>query len=117
MTNTAITDVEVIERRYPVRVREFSVRRNSGGRGRRQGGDGVVREFEFLSSLSVSLLTQHRRTAPFGMAGGEAGRTGRQVLITSAGVVQELPPSITFRANIGDRIRIETPGGGGWGEI
>jgi len=116
MTNTAITDVEVIERRYPVRVREFSVRRNSGGAGRWRGGDGVVREFEFLAPLTVSLLTQHRRTAPFGMDGGEAGQPGRQELFTPDGGVRVLPSSITLTVGMNDRIRIETPGGGGWGQ-
>ncbi len=81
MTNTAITDVEIIERRYPVRVRKFSVRRGSGGEGHWKGGDGLVREFEFLEPLTVSLLTQHRTTQPFGMEGGEAQESGQQVLI------------------------------------
>lgn len=115
MTNTAITDVEVVERRYPVRVHEFSVRENSGGPGRWRGGDGVARAFEFLAPLTVSLLTQHRRTAPFGMNGGGDGQPGRQVLSTAGGDSRELPSSITFRAARGDRVRIETPGGGGWG--
>lgn len=115
MTNTAITDVEVVERRHPVRVREFSVRRGSGGEGAQNGGDGVVREFEFLEPLTVSLLTQHRTTRPYGMSGGEAGVSGRQSLIRSNGSVETIAPSATFMVAAGERVRIETPGGGGFG--
>lgn len=115
MTNTAITDIEVIERRYPVRVREFSIRRRSGGDGEWHGGDGVIREFEFLQPLTVSLLTQHRRTSPFGLNGGGAGSPGRQFLTTPDGRSSELPSSITLPVAPGCRIKIETPGGGGFG--
>jgi len=115
MTNTAITDPEIIERRYPVRLREFSIRRGSGGNGKWHGGDGVVREFEFLEPLTVSLLTQHRLTSPFGVDGGEPGKPGRQMLFTADGQSKELPPSTTIQVHRGDRIRIETPGGGAWG--
>lgn len=110
MTNTAITDPEILEQRYPVRLHRFSLRRGSGGRGRWQGGDGIVREIEFLKPLQVSLLTQHRVVAPYGCEGGEAGQCGRQTL---NGV--ELPGIAAFGANAGDRLVIETPGGGGWG--
>jgi 5-oxoprolinase (ATP-hydrolysing) len=115
MTNTAITDVEVLERRYPVRLRRFEVRRGSGGGGRFRGGDGLVREFEFLDRLTVSLLTQHRVEAPYGMDGGESGACGRQVWV-SGGVEKELPSVVTFEVDAGDRVMIETPGGGGWGK-
>lgn len=115
MTNTAITDVEVLERRYPVRLRRFEVRRGSGGGGRFRGGDGLVREFEFLDRLTVSLLTQHRVESPYGMEGGEPGVCGRQVWL-SAGAVKELPSVVTFEVEPGDRVVIETPGGGGWGQ-
>jgi 5-oxoprolinase (ATP-hydrolysing) len=115
MTNTAITDVEVVERRHPVRVREFSVRRGSGGEGAWKGGDGVVREFEFLEPLTVSLLTQHRTTRPYGMNGGEAGTSGKQSLIRADGSEEEIAPSATFNVVAGDRVRIETPGGGAFG--
>jgi 5-oxoprolinase (ATP-hydrolysing) len=116
MTNTAITDVEVVERRHPVRVREFSIRRGSGGRGTWHGGDGVVREVEFLKPLTVSLVTQHRTTRPYGMNGGEEGASGRQILIRQDGSEEDIPPSATFDVAAGERVRIETPGGGGWGE-
>ena len=115
MTNTAITDVEVVERRYPVRLREFSIRRGSGGEGTWNGGDGVVREFEFLEPLTVSLLTQHRVTRPYGMHGGEDGANGKQTLIRTDGTIEEIAPSATFEVATGERVRIETPGGGGFG--
>jgi len=112
MTNTAITDPEILEQRYPVRLHRFALRRGSGGRGRWQGGDGIVREIEFLRPLQVSLLTQHRDVAPYGCEGGEAGQCGRQTLNG-----EELPGIAAFGANAGDRLVIETPGGGGWGPV
>ncbi|MBX7210696.1 MAG: hydantoinase B/oxoprolinase family protein [Verrucomicrobiaceae bacterium] len=115
MTNTAITDPEIIEQRHPVRLREFSIRRGSGGAGRWRGGDGVVREFEFLAPLTVSLLTQHRTSGPFGLGGGGDGAPGRQTLISKDNVL-ELPPGCSIVVRPGDRIRVETPGGGGCGE-
>ena len=114
MTNTAITDPEIIEQRYPVRLRQFAIRWDSGGAGRWRGGDGVIREFEFVEPLTVSLLTQHRIEAPFGMNGGADGKTGRQRLLRG-GESSELEGCTTFEAQAGDRVIIETPGGGGWG--
>lgn len=111
MTNTAITDPEILEQRYPVRLRRFGLRRGSGGDGRWSGGDGIVREVEFLKPLQVSLLTQHRVVAPYGMEGGACGKTGRQTLNG-----ETLPGIVAFTAKAGDRLVIETPGGGGWGE-
>jgi 5-oxoprolinase (ATP-hydrolysing) len=115
MTNTAITDAEIIERRYPVRVRKFSVRHGSGGKGKWPGGDGMVREFEFLEPLTVSLLTQHRATQPYGVEGGSAGSSGKQVLTRADGSKTELPSSATINVQAGESLRLETPGGGGWG--
>jgi 5-oxoprolinase (ATP-hydrolysing) len=115
MTNTAITDPEIIEQRYPVRLRQFAIRRGSGGRGQWHGGDGVVREFEFLAPLTVSLLTQHRVEAPFGLQGGLAGQCGRQTLLRM-GIVTELEGCTSFAVQAGDHITIETPGGGAWGD-
>ena len=109
MTNTAITDPEIVELRYPVRLRQFAIRHGSGGKGRWNGGDGIVREFEFLAPLTVSLLTQHRVSGPSGMDGADAGKPGRQTL---NGV--ELPSSASIEVKAGDRLRMETPGGGGW---
>lgn len=114
MTNTAITDPEVLELRYPVRLRRFAIRQGSGGKGTHRGGDGVVREFEFLEPLTISLLTQHRVQAPYGLGGGMPGRSGRQTLIQSDGSQSTLPPAITLDVRPGDRLLMETPGGGGW---
>lgn len=116
MTNTAITDPEVLEQRYPVRLRQFAIRRDSGGEGRWKGGNGVVREFEFLAPLTVSLLTQHRQSPPYGMEGGGAGAEGRQVLLRDD-VATPLPSSTSFTVVAGDRVRMETPGGGAWGAL
>jgi len=111
MTNTLNSPVEVLEGRYPVRVRRYALRRGSGGGGRRAGGDGLVREYEFLAPAQVSLLTERRRHAPWGIAGGEAGAPGRNLLNGQA-----LPPKCQFDVQAGDRLRIETPGGGGFGQ-
>lgn len=110
MTNTAITDPEILEDRYPVRLHQFSIREGSGGAGKWNGGEGVVREIEFLEPLQVSLLTQHRVEAPFGCAGGTPGKCGLQTLNG-----EELAGSARFEARRGDRLIIETPGGGGFG--
>ncbi|MEE3180873.1 MAG: hydantoinase B/oxoprolinase family protein, partial [Planctomycetota bacterium] len=116
MTNTRITDPEVLERRYPVRLHRFCLRRGSGGAGENRGGDGIVREIEFLDQVEVSILSQRRSRGPYGMAGGEAGEPGRN-LLRRAGEAgwKELPAVTTFSTRAGDRLRIETPGGGGWG--
>jgi 5-oxoprolinase (ATP-hydrolysing) len=117
MTNTAITDPEIVEQRYPVRLRQFAIRRGSGGAGRWHGGDGVVREFEFLEPLTVSLLTQHRASGAYGMDGGGDGLPGKQTLHRADGSSEVLASSASLRVNAGDRLVMETPGGGGYGEI
>ncbi len=116
MTNTRLTDVEVLESRYPVRLRSFRIRRGSGGQGQYRGGDGAIRELEFLDSLEVSVLSQRRRTAPYGLRGGEPGLCGRNVLIRAGtGKIEELGPIANVIARRGDRLIIETPGGGAYG--
>jgi 5-oxoprolinase (ATP-hydrolysing) len=110
MTNTRITDPEVLESRFPVRLLGFSLRRGSGGAGRHRGGDGVVRSFEVLSPMRVSLLTERRLRPPFGMRGGQPGQPGRNLHNG-----RPLPGKVSFDAAPGDRICIETPGGGGFG--
>jgi 5-oxoprolinase (ATP-hydrolysing) len=115
MTNTRITDPEVVEQRYPVRVERFALRRGSGGRGRFPGGDGVVREILFLQPMSLSILSQHRREGPYGLEGGEAGLPGRQRLLKASGVVEELAAIDGREVGPGDRLVLETPGGGGFG--
>ncbi len=111
MTNTRNTPVEVLELRYPLRVRRYALRRGSGGVGRRAGGDGLIREYEFLAETEFTLLTERRRHAPWGLAGGGPAQPGRNTLNG-----EPLPPKTHGRARPGDRLRIETPGGGGWGK-
>lgn len=116
MTNTRLTDAEVLEIRCPVRLREFSIRRGSGGAGRHRGGDGIVRKLEFLRPLEVSLLTQRRGPyAPYGLHGGASGALGRNTLIRRDGTTRELSGAEQFHAEAGDVLVVETPGGGGWG--
>lgn len=110
MTNTRITDIEVLEARYPVRVVEFSLRAGSGGEGLFRGGDGLVRELEFLEPADVSILSERRTTEPFGLAGGGPGASGRN-LVNGA----DVGGKASLQIRIGDRLRIETPGGGGYG--
>ena len=116
MTNTRLTDHEVLESRYPVRVTRCEIREVSGGNGRHRGGNGMVRELEFLAPLEVSLLTSRRTTRPYGLEGADAGQSGRN-LLKRAGEIdfQELPGSTQLTVQPGDRLRIETPGGGGYG--
>jgi 5-oxoprolinase (ATP-hydrolysing) len=116
MTNTRITDPEELERRYAVRLNRFEIRENSGGKGQFSGGDGIVREIEFLDNLKVTLISQHRNVPPYGMAGGEDGQCGQQTLIKQDGTVEKLEGITSFEAKPHDRIIIETPGGGGWGK-
>jgi 5-oxoprolinase (ATP-hydrolysing) len=116
MTNTGATDPEVLEHRYPVRLRRFAIRRGSGGAGRWRGGDGLVREIEFLAPLELSILSQHRVSAPYGMAGGRDGAVGRQRLIHPDGTSRELASIDGCQVEAGDRLVLETPGGGGYGE-
>ncbi|MGE0606772.1 MAG: hydantoinase B/oxoprolinase family protein [Pirellulales bacterium] len=117
MTNTRLTDPEVIERRYPVRLREFSIRRGSGGAGQFRGGDGILRRIEFLRELQVSLLTQRRGPyAPYGVAGAHPGALGRNTLTRADGTSETLPNAAQFTAKPGDVLTLETPGGGGWGK-
>ena len=117
MTNTRLTDPEVLESRFPVRLQKFQIRTGSGGQGRQRGGDGVIREIEFLRSLQVSLITQRRgRYRPYGCQGGDAGQPGINTLIRHNGETVVLENIASVRVTSGDRLRIETPGGGGWGE-
>ncbi len=110
MTNTLNTPVESLETHYPLRVRRYEIRSGSGGTGRMRGGDGLVREFEFLAPAEVTLLTERRRHGPWGLAGGRAGAPGRNLLNGRA-----LPAKTEFTAVPGDRLIVETPGGGGYG--
>lgn len=118
MTNTRLTDPEVLERRFPVRVREFSIRRDSGGEGQFRGGNGVVRRLEFLKPLKLSILSQRRGPyAPYGMAGGSPGALGRNTLLRADGTLQPLAGLVQIDVFPGDVLLLETPGGGGWGKL
>ena len=116
MTNTRITDAEVMESRYPVRTERFAVRRGSGGAGRWHGGDGAVRELTFLEPMTLSILTQHRQAGPKGGGGGGDGAPGWQHVVRKDGTIHELAAMDGVEVEAGDRLVMETPGGGGWGE-
>jgi N-methylhydantoinase B len=110
MSNTLNTPIEALELEFPLRAVEYALRRGSGGAGRHRGGDGVIRELEALDEMRYSLITERRRHAPPGADGGEPGRPGRNLLNGD-----ELPAKASGTLNPGDRLRIETPGGGGHG--
>lgn len=114
MTNTLNTPVEALEHAYPLRVRHYGLRDGSGGGGRQRGGDGVIREIELLGAARLTLISERRASAPYGLQGGGTGRPGRNLLLRD-GAVTELPAKVAVEARAGDRLRIETPGGGGWG--
>ncbi|MET8894582.1 hydantoinase B/oxoprolinase family protein [Streptomyces albogriseolus] len=115
MTNSRLTDPEILEWRLPVRLEEFAVRRGSGGAGRWRGGDGAVRRIRFLEPMTVSTLSQHRRVPPYGMAGGAPGATGANRIERADGTVTRLAGSDSADVGPGDVLVIETPGGGGYG--
>jgi 5-oxoprolinase (ATP-hydrolysing) len=115
MTNTRITDAEVLEVRFPVRLLAFSLRRGSGGAGRFRGGDGLVRGYAFREPVTVSLLGERRTSAPFGLAGGAPGAPGRNRVVRAGGGREEVGGHATLRLEPGDELWIETPGGGGYG--
>ena len=115
MTNSLNTPAEAMEYAYPLRVREYRLRHGSGGRGKHRGGDGVIREIETLVPARMSLLADRRKHGPYGLAGGEEGKTGTNVIIRD-GKTLAVPAKGSHELQAGDRIRIETPGGGGWGK-
>ena len=115
MTNSLNTPVEALEYAYPLRVRRYSLRPGSGGGGKHRGGDGIIREIEVLTECEVTLLADRRTRGPWGLAGGEAGAPGRAKIIRRNGSVEEMPGKFSTRLLPGERIRIESPGGGGWG--
>jgi 5-oxoprolinase (ATP-hydrolysing) len=116
MTNSRLTDPEILEATYPVLVREFAIRRGSGGRGRHHGGDGVVRRLEFRAPFSGALLANHRRIAPFGLAGGRPGASGAARIRRVGGAIETLGATARFDVSPGDELTILTPGGGGFGK-
>jgi len=114
MTNTMNTPIEALEHSYPLRITAYSIRRGSGGKGRNRGGDGIVREIEFLRPAHVTVLSERRRIPPYGLNGGDPGMTGKNLLLNEEGQA-ELPGKFTRVFKKGERLRIETPGGGGYG--
>jgi N-methylhydantoinase B len=116
MTNSLNTPAEALEYSYPLRVRDYRIRKGSGGKGKQKGGDGAIREIEVLAPARMSLLSDRRKRAPYGLQGGEDGATGRAFIIRAAGGEEELPSKGSWDLSVGDRVRIETPGGGGFGK-
>jgi 5-oxoprolinase (ATP-hydrolysing) len=115
MTNTRLTDAEVLEWRFPVLVESFSIRRGSGGRGRWHGGDGVVRRIRFREAMTAAILAGRRRVPPFGLRGGEPGAAGRNWVERTDGTREEFGATYKVEMRPGDVFVIETPGGGGFG--
>ena len=115
MTNTRLTDPEVLEWRFPLRVDSFAIRPGSGGEGRHRGGDGVVRELTFLDQMTLTLLGSHRTTDPYGLDGGASGARGRDYIRRSDGSVDRLAGNDEAELHPGDTYVMETPGGGGYG--
>lgn len=115
MTNSRNTPVEALENELPVRIRAYALRRGTGGAGKHRGGDGLVREYEFLTSVQVGMLSERRECRPYGLSGGFPGEAGRNSLIRE-GRKRNLPSKFSLRLGAGDRLRIETPGGGGFGK-
>jgi N-methylhydantoinase B len=112
MTNTRNTPIESLEMHFPLRICRYAVRRGSGGAGRYPGGDGLVREFEFLEDTEVTLLTERRNHRPWGLQGGAAGAAGSNSLLD-----KPLPAKVSLHARAGERLVVKTPGGGGWGQL
>lgn len=117
MTNSMNTPIEAFEHDYPARVVRYSLRKNSGGAGRQRGGDGVVRDIQFLGRAQVTVLSDRRKISPYGLHGGEPGQAGRNVIIRSGGEADQISSKQTLWAEPGDILSIETPGGGGWGNL
>ena len=117
MTNSKLTDPEVLEWRYPVTIEKFEVRRGSGGLGMHSGGDGVRREIRFLEDMEISVLSGHRLQGPPGLNGGRAGNPGRNRIRRLNGEWEALPGAAEASVAAGESIVIETPGGGGYGDL
>jgi N-methylhydantoinase B len=115
MTNSLNTPAEALEYAYPIRLRRYSFRPNSGGVGLYTGGDGIVREIEVLTDAQVTLLADRRSRGPYGLAGGADGAPGRTVIVRRDGSEEEIAGKTSVRLRAGEKVRIESPGGGGWG--
>ena len=117
MTNTRITDPEIMEHRYPIRLDAFRIRKHTGGAGTWKGGDGVIRKLTFLEPANLSVLTQRRNSGPYGMKGGKPGKPGKQQIIRKDGRVEQLESVQNVNIEPGDAFVMETPGGGGYGYL
>jgi len=117
MTNSRLTDPEILENRFPVLLEEFSIRKGSGGQGLNKGGDGCIRRLRFLEAMEANILSGRRLTAPQGIAGGGAAKSGRTLHIKADGSTVELKSCDSVLLQPGESIQIETPGGGGYGDI
>jgi 5-oxoprolinase (ATP-hydrolysing) len=121
MTNTRITDPEVFEKRYPCVLRRFELRAGSGGVGKNRGGDGTVREIEFRVPVQCSILSERRSRRPYGMSGGGDGQAGVNLIVRKDAEGREsvvnLGAKATVRLDAGDRVVVQTPGGGAWGSL
>jgi 5-oxoprolinase (ATP-hydrolysing) len=115
MTNTRITDPEILELRYPVRVEQFAIRKDTGGAGAFRGGDGVIRKLRFLAPMTATIVASRREVPPFGLTGGAPGAVGRQFIERADGAIETLPGRAQAEMSPGDAFIIETPGGGGYG--
>ena len=115
MSNTRNTPVEALEQALPIRIRRYALRMGSGGGGLFPGGDGLIREFEALTETSVTILTDRRESSPYGAQGGGAGAPGQNSVIRADGTAERLPAKAQLELHAGDRLSIETPGGGGYG--
>jgi N-methylhydantoinase B len=116
MTNSLNTPAEALEYAYPVRLWRYSFRTGSGGRGLHTGGDGIVREIELLTDAQISLLADRRSRGPYGLSGGADGAPGRTTIVRQGGSEEELLGKTSVRLRSGERVRVESPGGGGWGK-
>jgi len=116
MTNTFNTPVEALEYSYPFLVTRYKIRKNSGGRGKFLGGDGIVREIKLLSDAQVTVLSERRRIPPYGLHGGKTGKVGQNMVVADR-KVKKMPGKFSCFLKKGDTLTVKTPGGGGWGEI
>jgi N-methylhydantoinase B/oxoprolinase/acetone carboxylase alpha subunit len=116
MTNSLNTPLESLESYLPLRITKYALRRNSGGKGLRKGGEGIIREYKFLVPTHVSIISERRRFHPYGVLGGGQGKKGKNTLVTAAGKVIRLGPKVNLKVQAGDVLRIQTPGGGGYGQ-
>ena len=117
MTNSRLTDPEVLEYRFPVILDEFKIRKNSGGAGKHKGGEGIERKVRFLEPMTATLLTGHRTVPPYGMAGGSSGKVGKNIVERANGEQEDLGTTAEVALNAGDSIIIKSPGGGGYGKF